>query len=64
MYSLMPYLRKTSAKWKTKPGSFDELALLVLVKKDDEWWLAAAQHVPDRRGVYLMPGTSAPYNYN
>ena len=36
----------------SKPGSFDELALLVLVQRDDQWWLAAAQHVPDRRDVY------------
>lgn len=36
-----------------KPGGFDELALFVLTKKNDEWWLAAAQHVPDRRDIYL-----------
>lgn len=36
----------------SKPGSFDELALLVLVQREDIWWLAAAQHVPDRRDVY------------
>ncbi|MBL1409942.1 YybH family protein [Sphingobacterium faecale] len=36
-----------------KPGSFDELALFVLVKENEQWWLAAAQHVPDRREVYL-----------
>lgn len=36
-----------------KPGSFDELALFVLVKENEQWWLAAAQHVPDRRDVYL-----------
>jgi len=35
-----------------KPGSFDELALLVLVQRENSWWLAAAQHVPDRRDVY------------
>ena len=35
-----------------RPGSFDELALLVLVQREDKWWLAAAQHVPDRRDVY------------
>jgi uncharacterized protein (TIGR02246 family) len=34
------------------PGTFDELALLVLVRRDGKWWLAAAQHVPDRRDVY------------
>lgn len=33
-------------------GSFDELALMVLVRRDGVWWLAAAQHVPDRRDVY------------
>jgi uncharacterized protein (TIGR02246 family) len=37
----------------TKPGSFDELALFVLVKENEQWWLAAAQHVPDRRNIYL-----------
>jgi uncharacterized protein (TIGR02246 family) len=36
-----------------KPGSFDELALLVLVQRENAWWLAAAQHVPDRRDIYL-----------
>jgi hypothetical protein len=36
-----------------RPGAFDELALLVLVRRDGEWWLAAAQHVPDRRDVYV-----------
>jgi uncharacterized protein (TIGR02246 family) len=35
-----------------KPGSFDELALMVLVEREGKWWLAAAQHVPDRRDVY------------
>lgn len=38
-----------------RPGradSFDELALFVLVRRDDRWWLAAGQHVPDRREVY------------
>ncbi|MBS0030527.1 YybH family protein [Chitinophaga sp. 22321] len=34
------------------PGSFDELALLVLVERNGRWWLAAAQHVPDQRDVY------------
>jgi uncharacterized protein (TIGR02246 family) len=37
------------------PGSFDELALFVLARRDGEWWLAAAQHVPDRRDVYAQP---------
>ncbi len=35
-----------------QPGAFDELALLVLVQREGQWWLAAAQHVPDRRDVY------------
>jgi len=39
-----------------KPGSFDELALFVLVRRDGHWWLAAGQHVPDRRDVYARPG--------
>jgi uncharacterized protein (TIGR02246 family) len=38
------------------PGAFDELALVVLVERQGEWWLAAAQHVPDRRDVYAAPG--------
>jgi uncharacterized protein (TIGR02246 family) len=38
------------------PGGFDELALFVLVERDGGWWLAAAQHVPDRRDVYASPG--------
>ena len=42
-----------STQNKETPGSFDELALFVLVKKNDDWWLAAAQHVPDRRDIYL-----------
>jgi hypothetical protein len=33
--------------------SFDELALFILVKENGQWWLVAAQHVPDRRDVYL-----------
>jgi uncharacterized protein (TIGR02246 family) len=41
-----------------QPGSFDELALLVLVRRDGAWWLAAGQHVPDRRDVYAESGKS------
>ncbi|MEO8270963.1 MAG: SgcJ/EcaC family oxidoreductase [Aureliella sp.] len=41
-----------------RPGAFDELALLVLVRRDGHWWLAAAQHVPDRRDVYAKPNNS------
>lgn len=35
-----------------KANAFDELALFVLVRRDGSWWLAAGQHVPDRRDVY------------
>lgn len=38
-----------------QPGradSFDELALFVLVRRDETWWLAAGLHTPDRRDVY------------
>ena len=38
-----------------KPGSFDELSMFVLVERAGSWWLAAAQHVPDRRYVYSTP---------
>ena len=52
------YVRRISQinqdnKSETKKGGFDELALLVLVKNNEQWWLAAAQHVPDRRDVYV-----------
>lgn len=51
------YVRRTSPQSSTSvspnnPGAFDELAMIVLVKKNNKWWLAAAQHVPDRRDVY------------
>ena len=51
------YVRRVAINRETtvdqnRPGSFDELALFVLVKKEEEWWLVAAQHVPDRREVY------------
>jgi uncharacterized protein (TIGR02246 family) len=51
------YVRRTSdsAKGPERPGradAFDELALFVLVRRDDTWWLAAGQHTPDRRDVY------------
>ena len=38
-----------------RPDSFDELALFVLARRDGQWWLAAGQHVPDRREVYARP---------
>ncbi len=31
---------------------FDELALFVLVRRGETWWLAAGLHTPDRRDVY------------
>jgi hypothetical protein len=43
---------RTSVPEPGKPGSFDELALFVLVRREGAWWLAAGQHVPDRRDVY------------
>ena len=48
------YVRRTRAAPSGELGagraeSFDELALLVLARRDDGWWLAAGQHVPDRR---------------
>lgn len=46
-------LRHGGSDKASSPGSFDELAIFVLVRRDDQWWLMAAQHVPDRRDVYL-----------
>jgi uncharacterized protein (TIGR02246 family) len=43
-----------------RPGSFDELALFVLAKRDGRWWLVAAQHVPERRDVYAPGGALNP----
>lgn len=59
----LAYIRRLSVRRNEspdpeRPGSFDELALIVLVRRDDKWWLAAAQHVPDRRDVYAKPDTS------
>lgn len=53
----LAYVRRVSARPggdidPRRPGGFDELALLVLVERGGTWWLAAAQHVPDRRDVY------------
>lgn len=52
------YVRRTASNAnasgnEVKPGSFDELALFILVRQNEKWWLAAAQHVPDRRDIYL-----------
>lgn len=47
--------RPSAAVEPGNPGAFDELALLVLVQRDGQWWLAAAQHVPDRRDLYAKP---------
>lgn len=51
------YLRRLAAvlpeqKEPSLGSAFDELALIVLTRKADKWWLAAAQHLPDRRDVY------------
>lgn len=35
------------------PNAFNELALFVLIRRGERWWLAAGQHTPDRREVYL-----------
>jgi uncharacterized protein (TIGR02246 family) len=35
-----------------RSDSFDELALFVLVRRENRWWLAAGLHTPDRRDVY------------
>jgi uncharacterized protein (TIGR02246 family) len=50
------YVRRTSSPPRyanDATGGFDELAIFVLIHRDGDWWLAAAQHVPDRRDVYL-----------
>lgn len=47
-YSLTDEAKRTGPQ----PGNadtFDELALFVLVRRDDAWWLAAGLHTPDRR---------------
>jgi hypothetical protein len=51
------YVRRTSLAERGeeqpgRPDAFDELALFVLVRRDDDWWLAAGLHTPDRRDVY------------
>jgi uncharacterized protein (TIGR02246 family) len=49
------YVRRTTSPPKyanDNTAGFDELALFILVYKSGNWWLAAAQHVPDRRSVY------------
>lgn len=56
----LAYVRRLSATSSGEavpgqPGSFDELALFVLVRREGRWWLAAGQHVPDRRDVYARP---------
>jgi hypothetical protein len=54
---VIAYVRRLSSErhGDERPGrtdAFDELALFVLVRRDDEWWLAAGLHTPDRRDVY------------
>lgn len=51
-------VQRTDPPDQGRPGSFDELALFVLVRRDGEWWLAAGQHVPDRRDVYAQTSKS------
>jgi uncharacterized protein (TIGR02246 family) len=51
------YVRRTSLAERGeeqpgRPDAFDELALFVLVHRDDDWWLAAGLHTPDRRNAY------------
>jgi uncharacterized protein (TIGR02246 family) len=46
---------RSEAPTPDRPGAFDELGLFVLVQREGKWWLAAAQHVPDRRDVYNKP---------
>lgn len=51
------YVRRFSLaeRGEAQPGradAFDELALFVLVRRNDAWWLAAGLHTPDRRDVY------------
>jgi uncharacterized protein (TIGR02246 family) len=54
----LAFVRRQSehaASTEAEPGradTFDELALFVLTRRDDRWWLAAGLHVPDRRDVY------------
>jgi uncharacterized protein (TIGR02246 family) len=53
----LAYVRRFSQAERTeeRPGradAFDELALMVFVRRDGRWWLAAALHTPDRREVY------------
>ncbi|MET0389401.1 MAG: SgcJ/EcaC family oxidoreductase [Polyangiales bacterium] len=62
---VLAYVRRqtphsASADRGPQPGradTFDELSLFVLVQREARWWLAAAQHVPDRREVYASPSS-------
>ncbi len=50
----LAYVRRTTPAptGDLEPGrsaGFDELALFVLVRRDDRWWLSAGLHTPDRR---------------
>jgi uncharacterized protein (TIGR02246 family) len=53
----LAYVRRFSQAEPTeeRPGradAFDELALMVFVRRDGRWWLAAALPTPARREVY------------
>lgn len=61
---VLAYVRRQSSHTASEPrpgraDTFDELALFVLVQRESRWWLAAAQHVPDRREVYASPNSPA-----
>jgi uncharacterized protein (TIGR02246 family) len=56
---VVAYIRRISAtadaSQPAAPGrDFSELALIVLARREGRWWLAAAQHLPDRRDVYAL----------
>ena len=44
------YVHRTTSA--AADDTFDEVALFVCERRDGKWWIAAAQHVPDRRDVY------------
>jgi hypothetical protein len=40
-------------------GGFSEMALYVLIEREDRWWLAAAQNTPIRRPDAALPASSS-----